>query len=68
MPDRDGDDVASIDLVLDHTLRTARDPVRTARLKCIRDRYDCSFEVTDEMGGHVVTVPFSDLVEERDED
>ena len=67
-PDLDGDVLANIGLVRDHTLQTARDLVRTARLECIRNWYDCSFEVTDERGFPVLTLPFSDLVEERIED
>ncbi len=68
VPDPDGDEIASADLIREHALRTARDLVRNARLECIRNWYDCSFEVTDERGGHVLTVPFSELVAERDED
>lgn len=65
--DPDGDELADESLVRDHAMETARDLTKRARLEHIRNWYDCSFEVTDDAGRRVMTVPFSDLVVESDD-
>ena len=45
-----------------HVVDTARDLMKGARLKAIPDWLRCSFEVTDESGTVVLTLPFSDAV------
>ncbi len=62
--DHEGDELASEDLLREHVLETARDLTARARIEVIRNWYDCSFEVTDQGGQLVMTVPFDDLVRE----
>ena len=44
-----------------HVEATARDLTRKTRLEAIRHWHDCTFEVTDEAGQHVLTLPFSQV-------
>jgi hypothetical protein len=41
---------------------TARDLMKGTRLKAIPDWLQCTFEVTDESGTLVLTLPFADAV------
>ena len=64
--DQEGDELADETMVREHALRVARETIAHDRLVMVRDWFACSFEITDEEGQHVLTVPFSDTVPERD--
>ena len=64
--DYEGDELADATMVREHALRVARETIAHDRLTLIRDWMVCSFEITDEQGEHVLTLPFSDTVPERD--
>jgi hypothetical protein len=59
--DEEGDDLPEHAL-RQHALTTARDLLH-ARMDSIRSWFECSFEVTDEEGRLVLTVPFAEAVE-----
>jgi hypothetical protein len=59
--DEEGDDLPEHAL-RQHALSTARDLLQ-ARMDSIRSWFECSFEVTDEEGRLVLTVPFTEAVE-----
>jgi hypothetical protein len=59
--DEEGDEVSDPSLLRDHVEATARDLMRHARLAAIPDWRTCTFEVTDEAGQLVLTVPFSQV-------
>lgn len=61
--DDEGDELPGGAALKQHVLDTARDLMERARLKTIPDWRKCSFEVTDEAGQIVLTLPFSDAVE-----
>lgn len=65
--DHEGDELADVAAAREHALSVARDMIARARHVMIRDWMVCSFEILDEDGQHVLTVPFSDTVSE-DED
>jgi len=52
----------------EHALRAARDTIARTRTNLVRDWFACSFEIVDEHGQPVMTVPFSDTVPDEDED
>jgi hypothetical protein len=52
----------------EQALFKARAMIARERLTFIRDWMVCSFEITDEDGQPVLTVPFSDTVSESDWD
>ena len=58
--DEEGDELPDHNALRQHVLGTARDLMRGARLKAIPDWRQCSFEVTDEAGTVVLTLPFSE--------
>ena len=60
--DEEGDDLEDADALRQHVVDTARDLMKGARLHAIPDWRRCSFEVTDESGTVVLTLPFSDAV------
>ena len=64
IPDYEGDELANEEAVRGHALATARDLVFHTRMDSIRSWFDCSFEVTDESGRTVLTMPFGDVVDE----
>jgi hypothetical protein len=63
--DEEGDEVPDPSVLREHVEATARDLMRKTRLDAIRDWHDCTFEVTDEAGQHVLTLPFSQVSNER---
>jgi hypothetical protein len=65
--DEEGDVLASPEAAREHALATARDMIRRTRTNIIRDWFDCTFEITDESGKTVLTVPFGDTVVEQRE-
>jgi hypothetical protein len=60
--DEEGDDLPDPDRLRQHVEATARDLMRHARLAAISDWRACTFEVTDETGSLVLTLPFSEVV------
>jgi hypothetical protein len=60
--DDEGDELPNIGSLRQHVMDTARDLMVSARLKAIPDWLRCSFEVTDESGTVVLTLPFSEAV------
>lgn len=67
--DPEGDELADDEAARQHTLQAARDMMSGPRSFAVRDWFVCSFEIEGENARHVLTVPFSDLVpEEEDED
>ncbi len=59
--DDEGDEVAHPAALREHVETTARDLIRHARLDAIPEWRNCTFEVTDEAGQLVLTLPFSQL-------
>jgi hypothetical protein len=67
--DPEGDELADDEAARQHALQEARGLIAGPRSFAVRDWFVCSFEIEDENARHVLTVPFSDLVlEEDDED
>jgi hypothetical protein len=60
--DDEGDELVDLHAAREHALVTARDMIRRTRTKIIRDWFDCAFEITDDSGKTVLTVPFGDTV------
>jgi hypothetical protein len=60
--DEDGDDLPDLDTARLHALAVARDTIARTRTDIVRDWFVCAFEITDEAGRHLLTVPFSDTV------
>jgi hypothetical protein len=57
--DEEGDDLPDADDLHRHVEQTARDLMQHARLTAIPDWRACTFEVTDEAGQTVLTLPFA---------
>lgn len=66
--DPEGEELADVAAAREHALTGARVVIARDRLATIRDWMDCTFEITDEAGQLVLTVPFSDTVPEQEED
>ena len=66
--DPDGDEIADVSLVREHALTVARDLIARAHLDSITNWFDCAFEITDDQGRAVMTVPFTDTVSHVDDD
>jgi hypothetical protein len=60
--DEEGDELPNPGALRQHVMDTARDLMVGARLKAIPDWLRCTFEVTDEAGTVVLTLPFSEAV------
>ncbi len=60
--DDEGDELSDPDDLRRHVVDTACDLMSGARLNAIPDWLQCSFEVTDESGTVVLTLPFSEAV------
>ncbi|MER2249686.1 hypothetical protein ABS772_07130 [Methylorubrum podarium] len=67
--DHEGDELADITAAREHALSEARTMITRDQLDIVRDWMTCSFEISDEAGQPVLTVPFSDTVlDEIDEE
>lgn len=64
--DPEGDELAGPEEARAHALAVARDLIARGRLHAVRDWFSCTFEVADEDGHPVATVPFSETVTEED--
>jgi uncharacterized protein DUF6894 len=60
--DEEGDELADVNAAREHALFVARDMIARTRTEIVRDWMVCSFEITNEEGEPVLTVPFSDIV------
>ncbi|MER2269791.1 DUF6894 family protein [Methylobacterium oxalidis] len=60
--DPEGEEFADVNAAREHALSMARISIARERLTMIRDWMVCSFEIMDESGQLVLTVPFSDTV------
>ena len=58
----EGDDLPGIIAAREHVLSHARDIIARAHTDIVRDWMACSFEITDEAGQRVLTMPFSDII------
>ncbi len=67
-PDPEGDELAGPEEARAHALMVARDLIARVRLHAVGDWFTCSFEVADEDGHTVTTVPFSETVTEENGD
>jgi hypothetical protein len=63
--DEEGDNLPDADDLHRHVEQTARDLMRHTRLEAIPDWRACIFEVTDETGQVVLTLPFSEVEASR---
>jgi hypothetical protein len=63
--DEEGDELANVNAARKHALFLAQDMVARTRTTIVRDWMVCSFEITDETGQRVLTLPFSDTVSEE---
>jgi hypothetical protein len=59
--DQEGDEVPALSLLRGFVEAAARDLMQKARLDAIRNWQDCTFEVTDDSGQLVLTLPFSQV-------
>lgn len=66
--DPDGDEISDKASVRDFALAAARDLRERTRLDSIPNWFDCSFEVTDEQGRLVISVPFTETVSTDEQD
>ena len=58
--DEEGDDLPDDGALRDRVHEVARDLIEHTRSDAIRDWFDCAFEVTDEAGTIVLTMPFGE--------
>jgi hypothetical protein len=63
--DPEGDVLADLKAAREYALAQARELIARGRNEAIRDWTVCAFEVTDDKGQPVFTVPFSDTVPEE---
>ena len=59
-PDDEGDELPDAAAARDFALETARDLIANGRMDSIRNWFDCAFEIADEAGRTVGTVPFGE--------
>lgn len=64
--DEEGDDLADLSAAREHALFVARDMIERTRTEIVREWMVCSFEIKDEAGEHVLTIPFSDTLPKDD--
>jgi hypothetical protein len=64
--DPEGEEFADLNAARENALSQARIMIARERHTFIRDWMDCSFEIMDEAGQHVLMVPFSDTIPESD--
>ena len=65
--DPEGDELADVDAAREYALAQARDMIARTRTDLVRDWMVCSFEIMDDRGQPVLTVPFSDTVTELED-
>lgn len=65
--DPEGDELPNVNAAREHALAQARVMIERTRTDMVRDWMVCAFEVMDEDGQPVFTVPFSDTVTELED-
>ena len=63
--DHEGNELPDVNAGREHALSEARELIARGRNEWIRDWMVCSFEISDDKGQRVLTVPFSDTVSEE---
>ena len=58
----EGDDLPCINAAREHVLAHARGMIARTHTDIVRDWMVCSFEIPDEAGQRVLTMPFSDII------
>ena len=66
--DQEGNELTDVAAARDYALTAARDLIAHTRSYSVRDWFTCTFEVVDEAGQPMLTVPFSDTVPEEPDD
>jgi uncharacterized protein DUF6894 len=66
--DEEGDELPDLNAAREHALFAARDTIARTQTDIVRDWMVCSFEITDEAGQLVLTVPFSDTVSDQEDE
>ena len=66
--DPEGDDLPDAQAAHRHALQEARGLIAGPPSFVVRDWFACAFEIEDENAQRVLTVPFSDLVSEEDDE
>ena len=66
--DPEGDELADVEAARQHALQEARGLIAGPRSFAVRDWFVCSFEIEDENARHVLTVPFSEVVPDEDDE
>ena len=61
--DEEGDELPNLDALRVHVVETARDLMHKIHIGAIPDWSRCTFEVTDETGQRVLTLPFAEAVQ-----
>ena len=59
--DEEGDELPDPEALREYAVETARDLMSKVRIDAIRDWTSCTFEVTDEAGQRVLTLPFAEV-------
>lgn len=62
--DPEGEDLTDVNAARERAVFQAREMIARERHTFVRDWMECSFEIMDEAGRCVLTVPFSDTVPE----
>ena len=60
--DEEGDELPDDAAAREHARETARDLIGNGRMDSIRNWFDCTFEVTNEAGQDVLTMPFGESI------
>jgi hypothetical protein len=63
--DPEGEELAGVAEARTRALQAAQDLIARTRSYAVRDWFVCSFEITDEQGQPVMTVPFSATVQDE---
>jgi len=66
--DPEGDELASVEEAHQHALQSVRGLIAGPPSHAVRDWFVCTFEITDEAGRHVMTVPFTEIVPDEDDE
>lgn len=64
--DPEGDELSDVEAARARALEAARDLITRTTSYSVRDWFTCAFEIVDEAGQPVLTLPFSDSVPEAD--
>ncbi|MGH1588989.1 DUF6894 family protein [Methylobacterium phyllosphaerae] len=65
--DPEGDELPDAAAARTRAVEAARDLIARTTSHSVRDWFTCAFEIVDEQGQSVLTVPFSDTISETDD-